>query len=163
MLKSAQPLHTRPELPVVTDSSFKYGHSPSRALSQPMVVECRYNGSQSQCYNTDKDHWFDMSIRDLTWATVATKLATLPPIFGGLICLSCPLVCVLLSTYYVWPTVSRKNTDMNYLLKFSSVGSEVVKESSSRSRVTWFKSQSRDLFFFIYLLHLLPTNFQTTI
>ncbi len=53
---------------------------------------------------TDKDHWFDMSIRDLTWATVATKLATLPPIFGGLICLSCPLVCVLLSTYCVWPT-----------------------------------------------------------
>ena len=54
--------------------------------------------------STDKDHWFDMSIRDLTWATVATKLATLPPIFGGLICLSCPLVCVLLSTYCVWPT-----------------------------------------------------------
>ena len=53
---------------------------------------------------TDKDHRFDMSIRDLTWATVATKLATLPPIFGGLICLSCPLVCVLLSTYCVWPT-----------------------------------------------------------
>nr|CAH0101182.1 unnamed protein product [Daphnia galeata] len=42
--------------------------------------------------STDKDHWFDMSIRDLTWATDATKLATLPPIFGGLICLSCPLV-----------------------------------------------------------------------
>ena len=39
--------------------------------------------SVQQCaYATDKDHWFDMSIRDLTWATVATKLATLPPILG---------------------------------------------------------------------------------
>jgi hypothetical protein len=89
-----------------------------------------------------------MSIRDLTWATVATKLATLPPIFGGLICLSCPRVCVLLSTYYVWPTVPRKNTAMNYLFKISTFGIEVVKESSSRSRVTWFKSQSRNLFLF---------------
>jgi hypothetical protein len=32
--------------------------------------------------STDKDHWFDMSIRDLTWATVATNHATLPPILG---------------------------------------------------------------------------------
>jgi hypothetical protein len=31
---------------------------------------------------TDKDHWLDMSIRELTWATVTTKLATLPPILG---------------------------------------------------------------------------------
>ena len=103
--------------------------------------------------STDKDHWFDMSIRDLTWATVATKLATLPPIFGGLICLSCPLVCVLLSTYCVQPTfprptVPRKNTQMNYLLRPASVGGVVVKESSSRSRVTWFKSHSRQLFLF---------------
>ena len=63
-----------------------------------------YNHGPEYNVVTDKDHWFDMSIRDLTWATVATKLATLPPIFGGLICLSCPLVCVLLSTYCVWPT-----------------------------------------------------------
>ena len=120
----------------------------------------------NHAYGTDKDHWFDMSIRDLTWATVATKLATLPPIFGGLICLSCPLVCVLLSTYCVRPTfprptVPRKNNVMNYLLSFPTVGGVVVKESSSRSQVTWFKSYSRQLFYFIYLLHLLPTNFQT--
>ncbi len=94
---------------------------------------------------TDKDHWFDMSIRDLTWATVATKLATLPPIFGGLICLSCPLVCVLLSTYCVRPTfprptVPRKNNVMNYLLTIPTVGGVMVKESSSRSQGTWLKS-----------------------
>ncbi len=89
---------------------------------------------------TDKDHWFDMSIRDLTWATVATKLATLPPIFGGLICLSCPLVCVLLSTYCVRPTfprptVPRKNNSMNYLRMISTIGGIVVIESTSWGRI----------------------------
>ena len=76
-------------------------HIHKRKLSSEPHVKKRYKLGN---HLTDKDHWFDMSIRDLTWATVATKLATLPPIFGGLICLSCPLVCVLLSTYCVWPT-----------------------------------------------------------
>jgi hypothetical protein len=30
------------------------------------------------------NQWFDMSIGELTWATVATKLAILPPILGFL-------------------------------------------------------------------------------
>ena len=35
-------------------------------------------------WNTDKDHWFDMSIRELTRAMVAPNLATLTPILGFL-------------------------------------------------------------------------------
>ena len=46
------------------------------------------------------------------------------------------------------PTVPRKNTQMNYLLRLSTVGGVVVKESNSRSRVIWFKSQSRQHFLF---------------
>jgi hypothetical protein len=95
----------------------------------------------------DKDHWLKLFIRKLTWPTVANILATLPPISPFLDYLSCPLVCVLLSTYCVRPTVPRKNNTMNHF-HVSIIGGVVVIESSSRSRVTWFKSSSRQLFVF---------------
>jgi hypothetical protein len=47
---------------------------------------------------TDKDHWLKLSIRELTWPTVANILATLPPISPILDYLSCPLVYVFIST-----------------------------------------------------------------
>jgi hypothetical protein len=55
------------------------------------------------------------------------------------------VIYILRSANLPRPTVPRKTTAMNYLQLILTVGGLVVKESSSRSRVTWYKSQSRQL------------------
>ena len=53
-----------------------------RAKSRADSRLVRTMGGIADTSATDKDHWFDISIRKLTWATFATNLATLPPILG---------------------------------------------------------------------------------
>ena len=57
-------------------------HRQAPSVGAKVDFVCSGDGRGCHSRGTDKDHWFDMSIRDLTWATVATKLATLPPILG---------------------------------------------------------------------------------
>ncbi len=127
----------------------------TRIWSNPCISPTRDSNipetGKNPCYlatlafSIDKDHWLKLFIRKLTWPTVANILATLPPISPFLDYLSCPLVCVLLSTYCVRPTfprptVFRKNNTMNYFHTNTIIGGVVVIESSFRPRVTWFKS-----------------------
>jgi hypothetical protein len=41
---------------------------------------CKKTSRTALYLTTDKDHWLILSIRELTWPTVANILATLPPI-----------------------------------------------------------------------------------
>jgi hypothetical protein len=69
---------------------------PSISLHTPAITQLSIS-----LPSTDKDHWLILSIREFTWATVASILATLPPIFPILSCLSCPLVYVLFFTLFL--------------------------------------------------------------
>jgi hypothetical protein len=60
----------------------------------------RIRSNWKKLYTIDKDHWLIISIRKLTWATIASNLGTFPPISPILDYLSFPLVYVLFSTVY---------------------------------------------------------------
>ncbi len=69
---------------------------PSISLHTPAITQLSIS-----LPSTDKDHWLILFIREFTWATVSSILATLPPIFPILSCLSCPLVYVLFFTLFL--------------------------------------------------------------